>query len=276
MNSWRIVCVAWLVAGLAATASAHDLWLVPRAVKDGVGVVELNSGMDFPKSESAPRVASFAETFVVTPSGERAEFKLGDAEGNSRLAQFDAKGDGVYIAAARTTPKVLKLAAEDFNESLVTDGLAHIYRQRAKDKTLDQPGVERYSKSPKVLIRVGDKASAVDDKVSTAGGDPCRALGLPLEIVPLADPFAVKPGDTLAVRVLFQDKPLAEATVGWQSPGDGEQPRGVVRTDAKGEALVPINRAGLMTLRLTHMTQPKSAEYEWESFWTSLTWEVGR
>ena len=269
MSGWRIVCVAWLAAGLAATASAHDLWLVPRVVKDGIGVVELNSGMDFPKSEAAPRVASFAETFVVTPAGDQAEFKLGDADGNSRLAQFDAKDDGVYIAAARTTPKVLKLTADDFNEYLVTDGLAHIYRQRAKDKTLDQPGVERYSKSPKALIRVGKQDG-------DAGGDPCQVVGLPLEIVPLADPFAVKPGGTLAIRVLFQDKPLTEATVGWQSPGDGEQPRGVVRTDAKGEALVPINRSGLITLRLTHMTQPKTAEYEWESFWTSLTWEVGK
>jgi hypothetical protein len=78
----------------------------------------------------------------------------------------------------------------------------------------------------------------------------------------------------LRVRVLFHDKPLPEANLGWQRPGDGDRARGTVRTDARGEALLPIDRAGLMTLRLTHMTRPKAKDYEWESFWTTLTFRV--
>ena len=116
---------------------------------------------------------------------------------------------------------------------------------------------------PKALLRVGE-----------GGGDPCRPMGLPLEIVPQRNPFAVKPGEALAVRVLFQGKPLAEANLGWQHPGDGEMARGTVRTNALGEALVPVAAAGLMTIRLTHMTRPKTAEYEWESFWTTLTFRI--
>ena len=116
--------------------------------------------------------------------------------------------------------------------------------------------------SPKVLVQVGQ-----------GGGDPCRAAGLPLEIVPLKNPFTLKKGDALPVRVLFHGKPLPEANVGWQAPGDGT-PRGYVRTDAAGEALVPVGRTGLLTLRLTHMTRPNTADYEWESFWTSLTFRV--
>ena len=29
-----------------------------------------------------------------------------------------------------------------------------------------------------------------------------------------------------------------------------------------------------MTVRLTHMTRPNAADYEWESFWTTLTFRV--
>jgi hypothetical protein len=29
-----------------------------------------------------------------------------------------------------------------------------------------------------------------------------------------------------------------------------------------------------MTLRLTHMTRPKTKDFEWESFWTTLTFRV--
>jgi hypothetical protein len=169
---------------------SHDLWLVPRKVENGTGVVEANSGMDFPKSEHAPRATSFAESFVALPDGKRGKLEIGDADGNSRLFGFDAKADGVYIAATVTTPKLITLSAEEFNEYLVSDGLAHIYRLRAKEKSLDRPGVERYSKSPKALVRVGDAVGKV-------AGDPCPVVGLPLEIVPLADPFAVKVGGTL-------------------------------------------------------------------------------
>ena len=105
-------------------------------------------------------------------------------------------------------------------------------------------------------------------------GDPCRTLGLPLEIVPLQNPFSLKVGATLRVKVLFQQKPLHDAHLGWDVPGDGIEHSGTVRTNAKGEALVPIAQTGLMTIRLTYMTRPKAAEYEWESFWTSLTFRI--
>ena len=76
------------------------------------------------------------------------------------------------------------------------------------------------------------------------------------------------------MRVLFGGKPLPDANLGWASPGDGDSPKGTARADAGGEALVPVSRAGLMTIRLTHMTRPNAPDYEWESFWTSLTFRV--
>jgi hypothetical protein len=81
-------------------------------------------------------------------------------------------------------------------------------------------------------------------------------------------------GTALPVRVLFRKEPLAEANLGWDHPGTEVTPRGTARTNAKGEALIPLDRAGWMTIRLTHMTRPKQADYEWESFWTTLTFQV--
>ena len=141
----------------------------------------------------------------------------------------------------------------------------NIYALRAKEKSLDQPGKERYSKSPKCLVRVGDGQD----------GDPCRIVGLPLEIVPMQDPFQRKVGDALRVKVLFRDKPLADANLGWAHPDGGDAPAGTVRTNPKGEALIPIAQLGLKTIRLTHMTRPKEKEFEWESFWTTLTFRLG-
>ena len=77
------------------------------------------------------------------------------------------------------------------------------------------------------------------------------------------------------MKVHLRGKPLAEANLGWSHPGDGESPAGTVRTNAKGEALIPIAHAGPMTIRLTHMTRPNAKDYEWESFWTTLTFRIG-
>lgn len=256
------VVVVLLAAG---SAPAHDLWLIPPAAA-GPGkpvVVRAVSGSDFPTGDHAPDPAAFTKRLVVKPDGTTADLDAAGKDADAGLLRFTPAAPGVYVAAVRTAPKLITLDAAAFNEYLVSDGLPHIYRLRAKEKTLDQPGRERYSKSPKVLVKVGD-----------GPGDPTKPVGLPLEVVPLRDPFGVKPGDALRVRVLFDGKPLADANLGWAHPGGGELPAGTVRTDGRGEALVPVANPGPMTIRLTHMTRPKAAEYEWESFWTTLTWIV--
>jgi uncharacterized GH25 family protein len=263
--------LVWLLAAMPAlcpaAAPGHDLWLIPADGPVAVGkpaTIRANVGMAFPESVQAPDPERFKRRRLLPPAGSEATLDAAGQDGKSGLLRFTPAQPGIYAVAVETEPKVLSLSAERFNEYLVSDGLPHIYRLRAREGTLDRPARERYSKSPKALLRVGDGGR----------GDPCRSMGLPLEIVPLRNPFAVKPGEALAVRVLFQGKPLPEAHLGWQHPGDGETARGTVRTSGKGEALVPIATAGPMTIRLTHMTRPKTEDYEWESFWTTLTFIV--
>lgn len=265
----RSLLLGCLLAGSLAVfppaTLAHDLWLIPEG-QLAVGkpaIIRANVGMAFPESVQAPDPSRWKARRLLPPEGAEATLDAAGQEGKSGLMRFTPAQAGIYAVAVETQPKVLSLSAERFNEYLVSDGLPHIYRLRAKEGLLDRPARERYSKSPKALLRVG-----------TGGGDPCRAVGLPLEIVPLRNPFAVKPGEALRVRVLFTGKPLAEANLGWQHPGDGDTARGTVRTEAKGEALIPIARAGLVTIRLTHMTRPMAEDYEWESFWTTLTFVV--
>jgi len=258
-----LLAVFTLASGVA---HAHDLWLIPgeSAAAGKPTTIEANSGMDFPMSEHAPDPAAFARRIVFDPDGQEATLTAAGTERKSGLLRFVPTKPGKHIVAVETQPKLITLDADKFNEYLVADGLPHIYRLRAKEKSLDQPGRERYSKSPKAIVQVGDGGA----------GDPSRVLGLTLEIVPLADPFQLKVGDTLRVRVHFRGEPLADANLGWDHPGDGEPPTGTTRTDAKGESLVPIARTGLMTVRLTHMTRPRTDEYEWESFWTTLTFRI--
>jgi hypothetical protein len=250
----------------ASFAVAHDMWLIPPD-GDGKGktmVVRANVGTEFPTSLHAPDASAFVRRVLVKPDGTEGTLDAAGKEGAAGLLRFEPAGPGIHILAVETRPRLLTLKADAFNLYLISDGLPHIYRLRAREKSLDQPGKERYRKSPTALIRFGQGG----------GGDPCRALDLPLQIVPLKNPFGLKAGDTLRVRVLFGGKPLPEANLGWQLPGDGDLPRGMVRSDSAGEALIPITGAGLMSIRLTHMTRPRTADYEWESFWTTLTFRL--
>jgi hypothetical protein len=258
-----------LAALLAAgQAPAHDLWLVPPATCEPStpAIFRAHSGVKFPESEHAPDPARFKRRLLVLPDGRAGAFAAAGVEGRAGLLKAEPAQAGIYVVGVETEPKLITLGADEFNNYLVADGLPHIYRVRRKEGILDKPGRERYSKSPKAIAQVG----------TGGGGDPCRVLGLRLEIVPLRNPFKLKVGDTLRVRVLFRGKPLANANLGWDVPGEADWPMGTVRTNARGEALVPIGQLGLMTIRLTHMTRPKAAGYEWESFWTTLTFRIPR
>jgi hypothetical protein len=219
--------------------------------------------MDFPKSVNAPDPAMFTRRLVVHPNGSEGVLEAAGQEETSGILRFEPSSSGLYIVAVQTEPKLIVLNAEDFNHYLVADGLPHIYALRHKEGTLNETARERFSKSPKLLIQAGE-----------GGGDFRQPLGLPLEIVPQGNPFLLSVGQTLLVRVLFQGRPLAGANLGWDHPGDGEAASGTVRTNDEGDALLPIRQTGLMTIRLTHMTRPRTADYEWESFWTTLTFQI--
>lgn len=255
------------LAALSFPVLAHDMWLVPSAsarVGEPTEVV-VSVGMDFPTSLNAidpERVTSRA----LGPGGESAGVTLRAIEDEARtVATFTPAVPGIWVLSSVTRPNRLEMEATKFNDYLLHDGLPHVLAGRMDRGELDRDATERYSKYVKCVIPVGD---VVDATAAQA------ALGLRLEIVPLANPLVVSVGDTLAVQVLFQGSPLERANLCWDHPGNGEDFSGQTWTDRDGKALIPIGRSGPMTLRLVHMTRPMTEDYEWESFWASYTFQV--
>ncbi|HUN50638.1 MAG TPA: DUF4198 domain-containing protein [Candidatus Sulfotelmatobacter sp.] len=81
-----------------------------------------------------------------------------------------------------------------------------------------------------------------------------RAIGQPLELVPLDDPFALKPGGMLHVRVDYNGSPLPGAKV---DISDGitpvhEDKLPVFTADARGVAAVSIVKDGPQVLSVDH------------------------
>jgi nickel transport protein len=74
-------------------------------------------------------------------------------------------------------------------------------------------------------------------------------VGLPLEIIPLNNPWQAQSGSPLSIQVLFEGKPLAEASVAYKGA-----PRGGVKTDAEGKVTLPAD-ATLRSVFVRHRVE---------------------
>jgi uncharacterized GH25 family protein len=106
----------------------------------------------------------------------------------------------------------------------------------------------------------------------SAGFD--RVVGLPLELVPLADPTTLVPGSTLPLRLAWQGKPVAGIQVAAISRLDPKHPL-AARTDAGGNVAFTLPRGGEWLIKAVKIAPSKDAGADFESVWTSLTFSVG-
>ncbi len=267
MKNICLVFLSFSIIILAATTLAsHDLWLVPQKFKLNPGdsvTISANTGMDFPNSLSAVTQDRINQFILV---GKSAKENITDlkVQGNSLITKCTFKESGTYVVGVDLKPKEIKLTAKEFNEYLLHDGLPNIYELRKKEAILDKDAVEHYSKYPKTIIQVGKKLDDV----------PIEPIGLPIEIIPKVNPYELKLGDDMEITVLFQGKPLSGTEIAWSYPGKGEEFAGSRKTDKNGKAVIPLEKVGPYVIRLIHMEWVKKPTHEWESYWTSLTFEV--
>lgn len=244
--------------GVAATAVAHDFWLV--AVGDELHGV---SGSRFPVSENAVAPERLAEAVAVHGRG-RTPLTVVGARGNVLVLTADPVLEGPLWAAVAIKPRRIDLSAEDFNEYLRHDGLPQVLRERAAQGELARPAVERYQKYAKALIlRPG------------AGGTLVAAVGHRIELAVIGDPATLRAADTLTLEVRFEGRSASGLTVhaGFAGQPDGQHAQTHV-SDAAGRVRIPLSSAGSWYARTIHMRRVAEPPFEWESFWASVTFPV--
>jgi hypothetical protein len=103
----------------------------------------------------------------------------------------------------------------------------------------------------------------------SAGAPWSVPVGQGLEIVPDADPAALRAGATLKVTVLQEGRPLPALSLACIDS------RGAVRrralTDKAGKASCRLDSAGPWLLRAVEVRRARRAGADWESEWTMLT-----
>ena len=120
---------------------------------------------------------------------------------------FQLGNPGTYVLVCkRMTARRPHLPSIRFNDYLKVEGLTPALEQRVRLHRMDADGSERYSRCAKAIVQVGPSGAGSQDQVS-------RPVGLPLEIVPEASPYAVPRSAALPVRVFYAGRPLAGALV---------------------------------------------------------------
>jgi uncharacterized GH25 family protein len=242
-----------------SSASAHEFWLEPTDFTPKLGqsvAISIYIGQKF-KGNSYPYLREEFKKFVaVTARGEK---PVKGVPGDDPAVMFKFTEPGLVIFAHYSTPE--KLNFDDwglFQAYLNFEGLEHIlplHEQLGKPRS----GIkEIYSRCAKLLMSVGP----------TSGDD--RLTGMPLELLAERNPYQLREGNELPVRVFLNGKPLAGIAVSAISKSDPES-RQLVRTDGEGRARIPLLKAGPWLLNAVHMMEPApGAQAHWMSLWASM------
>lgn len=275
----RAVLVASLVGAMLTgigprSASSHEFWLSPSTYAPTHGdtvTMRVYVGTGF---RGEPKPYATKRTLEFTMQGERRiDLAPQVTNGELRWALFIPPDDGGQVLAFRSQFAFIELEPQPFDRYLADEGLDAPLAARRSLGAKVGPGRERYARCAKSWI---------------AGSDPNRALkpqGLPLEIVPLADPDG---SPHLTVRVLYQGKPLGNALVRtWNldlatkgRPYDGATRDSIGRfeqrrTAADGTATLDVSRPGEWLFNVVHMVPSESDEADWQSLWASFTFARG-
>jgi hypothetical protein len=266
----RIAAVAIsMLFAVVAIADAHDLFFKPlqfHLAENTEAVIPVLNGT-FSRSENSIVRARIRDISIVGPSGRfRADTMAWSDAGDTSRLRFRTAAAGTYLVGASTTPSTIALAAKDFNQYLTDDGIPDVLAARRKGGGMQKAAKERYHKHIKTLLQVGETRS---NAYSTE-------LGYPAELIPLQNPYSVRPGATLSLRCLVDGKPVPNqfVQVGGRTPTGGRIPMRGLRADSAGVVHVRLQSAGVWYVKFINMTPQTADTVDYESKWASLTFEI--
>lgn len=255
--------LALLGLALPIPLAAHDFWIEPSTFRPAPGekvAVELRVGDHFP-GDPVPRMGGRIERFALVSDAGAVD--LPGVEGTDPAGFATAPPSGRALLVYDSNQASITLSGEKFEQHLAEQGLERVSVLRKERGQSQASAREIYSRCAKAVLAVGAGPGTGYD----------RLLGLPLELVPERDPYDMKAGEELPVRLLFQGKPLSGAWYEARHPGREERLSG--RTDAEGRFVLRLPADGFWLVKAVHMVEaPEGSGADWESFWASLSFEL--
>lgn len=247
-----------------ASLVAHDMWIDPTTFFPESGQivgVRLRVGQDL-LGDPLPRDPALINQFVFEDAAGRKPLvgrDGGDPAGFLRVAT-----PGLLVIGYRSNPSAVELTPEKFNQYLKEEGLEAVAALRARRNETGAKAHEVFSRCAKSLVLSG----------SAKEGQADRPLGFTLELVAERNPYAIRAGQDLPVRLTYENRPLAGALVVAMNRLNPSEKLSA-RTDHDGRVRFRLPRGGMWLVKAVHMIPaPAGSNAEWASFWASLTFEL--
>ncbi len=255
------------MAAIATPVLAHEMWIAPSTFAAAEGETVALSLLVGDAADVKPWKFAWEKLVSLRDFGPAAMRDLQPtisvpATDGAPFAQVAFAGRGTHLVALESYQQLITLEPAKFNAYIKEDGLTGAIDYREQTKATGTPGREMYSRRAKVLVQVGNAPS---DQI-------LQPIGQTLEIVPLANPYALGASTAVPVRVLYQGKPLAGALVALTALGTGSKPIARQVTDGSGRASFDVPRRAAWMISVV-WTRPipgnKSADYD--TIFSSLT-----
>ena len=264
MNKKIVIPLLLFVAIVAM--SAREYWLQPLKFVYKPGeklVMNFRSGENFigaPWDLQKNQIESLVLQHSSSASSVLDSIK-DDRNSNLNLTLI---AEGSHLLSMQTKNALNEWEAEKFNSFLKENGLDEILESRTKTNTLASPTKEYYSGYTKLLIQVGEKKDDTHKKVN----------GFPLEILPLENPYALKIGNPVHFKILFDGKPVFGVRVKVWNRFDNRTTIQNIYTEKDGTLETRVSSPGPWMVSVVRMVPSKQPGAEWQSYRGSLVYGI--
>ncbi len=263
MDMKRKFSAAFLITTFVAVlAQAHEFWMQPDKFRFAIGET---AKINFLVGENfVGERWSLAKHRLLRLDHHAGSYSEGliesvnPGEGNNLEIKFTREGTHLFVMQSNNA--FIELDGEKFNAYLEEDGVEDVLAFRKKNNLLDKPAKEYYARCAKLLLQTGTKT---DDTFK-------KQVGLPLEIVPVKNPYAVKQGDEITFQVLFEGKPLPFTMVKVWNRKEGTTFMQNIYTQKDGTITTRLSNAGAWMVSCVKMVPAKEEGADWQSYWGSL------
>ena len=251
----------------AVPLSAHDFWLGASNWFPEPGstfAISAGVGERFPTRLDFKTPANWFDDWrIIGPSGDVPVSREFERRDLAMVADVSVPVAGAFLAVMRVAPRTIDMKADEFNDYLKEEGLEAIAALRARRNETGASAHEIFSRCAKSLVLSGRPGEAQAD----------HTLGFTLELVAEQNPYAIRAGEELPVRLTYQNRPLPNALVVAMNRLNPDQ-KLRVRTGKDGRARFSLPPGGMWLIKAVHMVPaPAGSNADWASFWASLTFE---